>query len=330
MPNTSTNQSHYKRIFFFFLRLGITVAIFAYLFRKIDFHYLAVQMLHVNVFYIMIAIFIGLVSYSLMAIRWHWIIKALNASLTKKQALKLLMIGMFFNQFMLASVGGDAVRIWLATRHHISPRIAINSTLFDRLCGLLMVILLIIVCLPIYSHVLPSRLTFISLSLLVTAVLMGTLVMLFLDRIPLLSRLSLFQKIFGKISEDARTVFLSFKKVKRPLAYSAFAIMMPSIMVYFIGQAYHFPISFMHSIIIIPAVMLVSLLPMSIAGWGVREGSMVVVAGYLGVAPSQAVLVSVWLGIALLIASLPGAIFWLIRKGAKPMKIEYETNVTPP
>ncbi len=327
----SPNNSHHKRTIFFLLRLTITFAIIFYLIKKIDFHYLASQMLHANIVYILLAIIVAMISYAIVAFRWRLVIKALNDNtLTKKQCFKLIMIGMFFNQFMLASVGGDAVRIWLTTRNNISTRTAINSTLFDRVFGLLALTILIISCLPIYLHALTNKLTFISLSILVSAVIVAMLLLLFLDRFPLLSRISFFQKILGTLSKDARTVFLSVKNARKPAAYAVFSIMMPPLIIYLIGQAYQFPITLIHCLAIIPPVILLSMLPISIAGWGVREGSMMVVASYLGITSSQAILVSVWFGISLLIASLPGAIFWLIRKETKPMKIDYEADATSP
>ena len=231
------------------------------------------------------------------------------------------MIGMFFNQFMLASVGGDAIRIWLATRYGIKTRVAFNSTLFDRLFGVLALLMIIIVCMPVYHHAL-NKLTILSLTFLVLGIIAAMLILLFFDRLPIVSRLTFFQRTFGVLSGDARRIFLSFKNIRKPTAYALPAVLMPSLMVYLIGHAYHFTIPLSHCLAIIPPVMLISLLPISIAGWGVREGSMVVVASYLGITPSQAILVSVWLGITMLVASLPGAIFWLAHKSTQTLEKE--------
>jgi hypothetical protein len=59
-------------------------------------------------------------------------------------------------------------------------------------------------------------------------------------------------------------------------------------------------------------VTLLTAAPISIAGWGVREGIMVVGLGYLGVIPEQALVLSILYGVLMLASSLPGLIIWYI------------------
>ena len=58
---------------------------------------------------------------------------------------------------------------------------------------------------------------------------------------------------------------------------------------------------------------IVSILPVAIAGWGLREGAFVLVLTPLGVSSSEALAISVAFGIASLIAGLPGLFLWLSR-----------------
>jgi hypothetical protein len=58
-----------------------------------------------------------------------------------------------------------------------------------------------------------------------------------------------------------------------------------------------------------PPIFLLAALPISIAGWGVRESGMVVALGYAGVSPEGALVVSVMLGMTVLVGSLPGLFF---------------------
>ena len=66
-------------------------------------------------------------------------------------------------------------------------------------------------------------------------------------------------------------------------------------------------------VLMVPLVTLFMTVPVSIAGWGVREGVMVVGMGYLGVVPEQALALSVLYGLMLLFVALPGGIVWLVR-----------------
>jgi hypothetical protein len=63
--------------------------------------------------------------------------------------------------------------------------------------------------------------------------------------------------------------------------------------------------------VVIPPVILLTLLPVSFAGWGIREGAMIGIFTLLG-APAETILVlSVVYGLLLITASLPGLWFFI-------------------
>jgi hypothetical protein len=55
-----------------------------------------------------------------------------------------------------------------------------------------------------------------------------------------------------------------------------------------------------------------SMLPVSVAGWGVRELAMVSAFGYAGVPNADALLMSLCFGLLILTISLPGGLLWLV------------------
>jgi glycosyltransferase 2 family protein len=65
-------------------------------------------------------------------------------------------------------------------------------------------------------------------------------------------------------------------------------------------------------------------LPISAAGWGVREASLVTLLGMVGVERSAALLLSVEFGLLTTLLSLPGGVVWLAmrseRRIAQPIK----------
>jgi hypothetical protein len=65
-------------------------------------------------------------------------------------------------------------------------------------------------------------------------------------------------------------------------------------------------------ILLLPFVLLLSLLPISVAGWGVREGAMIAGLGYVGVDSASAFVISALFGVAYIFAGIPGVIAWLI------------------
>jgi len=66
--------------------------------------------------------------------------------------------------------------------------------------------------------------------------------------------------------------------------------------------------------LMVPLVTLIMVVPISIAGWGVREGVMVVGFGYLGVSPELALALSILYGLSILVVALPGGIIWMFKR----------------
>ncbi|MGH6953330.1 MAG: lysylphosphatidylglycerol synthase domain-containing protein, partial [Alphaproteobacteria bacterium] len=48
------------------------------------------------------------------AARWRGIVAALGAALPLVEAWRIVMVGLFFNQTLPSTIGGDAMRIWQA------------------------------------------------------------------------------------------------------------------------------------------------------------------------------------------------------------------------
>ncbi|MED5473864.1 MAG: lysylphosphatidylglycerol synthase domain-containing protein, partial [Pseudomonadota bacterium] len=65
---------------------------------------------------------------------------------------------------------------------------------------------------------------------------------------------------------------------------------------------------------ILPIISLVQLVPVSIAGWGVREGTVVTLFTVLGIEPSLGLLVSLIWGGAIAISALLSGAIWFFGK----------------
>lgn len=72
------------------------------------------------------------------------------------------------------------------------------------------------------------------------------------------------------------------------------------------------PVDFVDCLIIVPAALLLSALPITIAGWGLREGAFVVGFSFLGIGTNDALTLSLLFGFLNLIVRLPGGLLWLL------------------
>ncbi len=66
---------------------------------------------------------------------------------------------------------------------------------------------------------------------------------------------------------------------------------------------------------LIAPVLVTMLLPITIAGWGIREGAAAALWGSVGLTPAEGVAVSVAYGVLVLLGSLPGAVIMVWSAG---------------
>ena len=69
-------------------------------------------------------------------------------------------------------------------------------------------------------------------------------------------------------------------------------------------------VTFLDCLVLIPGVMLLASVPISIAGWGVREAVMVAAMGLLGVATDEATSLSLVYGLSMVVIGLIGGVLW--------------------
>jgi hypothetical protein len=77
------------------------------------------------------------------------------------------------------------------------------------------------------------------------------------------------------------------------------------------AMAVNASVDFAHILFLFLPVLLIASVPLSIAGWGVRESAMVLAFSYAGLAESDDLLVSILFGAAILAVGAIGGIVWL-------------------
>jgi len=77
--------------------------------------------------------------------QWHLLLNASGIKLSFAQTFRFYFVGLFFNNFLPANVGGDAVKIYDVTRIGSSVYQVIAVTLLDRLLGIFSLCLLAVI-----------------------------------------------------------------------------------------------------------------------------------------------------------------------------------------
>jgi len=73
------------------------------------------------------------------------------------------------------------------------------------------------------------------------------------------------------------------------------------------AKAVSVPVGFAHVLFLMPPVLLIATVPISIAGWGVRESGMIAAFSYAGLAESDGLTLSILFGAVSFIIGMVGA-----------------------
>jgi uncharacterized membrane protein YbhN (UPF0104 family) len=247
----------------------------------------------------------------LVAFRWHVILAAETKSPGPSTLLKIVFVGLFFNQVLPTGVGGDAVRAWRCSRVGIGVGAAISSILLDRACGYLVLLVLYVLGLPGLLKILPDPQQRGAVLAVLVIGLLGLVALVSLDRLPRpILRLRLMTP-FAELSRASRRLFTDPGRCGAALGFSIITIALSVFALKLVGDAVGSPLPLGSWMMIVPPVTLLQLVPISLAGWGVREAALVVALGWFGVRAEAALAISVLVGLCLILVGLPGGLIWL-------------------
>lgn len=258
------------------------------------------------------AAFVVLAAQALLAVvRWRWVLRWQGLIFGFPRLVCFFWIGLFFNQILPSSVGGDAMRAYCLVRDDCGIGAASVAVLLDRICGLVGLILLVFVCQPLGFELISDGATRWAGVLVACSAAGGVCAVLVLDRLTGHFRHWRIARGMTALSRDARRLLFSIKPGAGLVALSVVvhlnSIMAMGVLALAVGVEAHW----LAFVIIVPLASLLMTVPVSVAGWGVREGVMVVGLGYAGIQPEQAVALSVLYGLLLLAVALPGGVVWL-------------------
>jgi uncharacterized protein (TIRG00374 family) len=301
-----------RKILFTSIRLVASAGLLWALATRVDFGRAAAIMGQASLPLLAVTLAALLVANFVVAARWHLILSAEAPSPGIETLLKIVFVGLFFNQVLPTGVGGDAVRAWRCRKVGIGLGPAIRSILLDRACGFLVLAVVYAASLPALLHVLPEAQQRSGVIAVFGAVLLGLLALLFFDCLPrAILRLRVIAPL-AELSRESRRLFMHPVRCATVLGLSTLTIGLTILAFDLLGTSVGSRLPLTDWIMIVPPVTLIQLLPVSLAGWGVREVVLVVALALFGVAAEAALAISVLMGLCLIVIGVPGGLIWLI------------------
>ncbi len=258
-----------------------------------------------------------LVAILVLAVRWRMVLATLGLVMPYVTALRLSYIGLFINQVLPANVGGDVYRVWHVFRDAGQLMRALMAVALDRLVALVGLALLAVPGIFVMFHLTADRVPVLVLIAMVGSIAAGTSIFLALGspalrrRVPGLGYLS---RVLSWVTEAAtlgRAVFLAPGPALKVIGASVIGHGLAVAALLVLAQGLNISLGIGAALALVPPVILVSVMPVSYGGWGLREGAMAIFLGFAGVAPVDAISLSLLFGGINFLLVLPAALWWL-------------------
>ena len=311
-------------------RILVSAALLYFAFRGINFAAIQTRLSGIDPVWILLAVLANIFQFFLGALRWREISNACAAPLGTGQAFRYNMIGAFFNQTLPSTIGGDAMRLWLVKQTGAGWRAATYSVLVDRAIGLIALAIIVIVSLPWSYDLVANHRGRIALLLVDVGALgagLGFLVIGFLSWKWL--RTFWPTKHVHACSVIANRVIFNRSSGPKIAALSLTIHIMAVVIAWCAVRSISAPAGFEQLFMLIPPIMLITMLPISIAGWGVREATMMVAFGYAGLAQTDGTIVSLLFGATSFIVGAIGGLVWILsaEKAKAPEDFEPKEDI---
>ena len=242
--------------------------------------------------------------------KWSLVLKAEGINLPWFQLWKAYWIGIFFNNFLPSSIGGDGIRIFLIGRNISNMAGAASSVIIERLLATLGLALTGLLAGLITSSNWQVGWLFVLLILVSTGLLFFSM----LGRIP-----TWIANRNGRISVFIRSLLSHCQALrgqgKMIITVGCLSVLFQLTVVavnYVIFRSLHVDsLGWWDLVYIIPAISAIAMIPIGINGYGIREGAYVLLLASYGVAGSAALGASLLFAVLVSFCSLYGGILWL-------------------
>lgn len=307
------------------VRVCISVCLIYFIVSKMGWYEILKNMRLLDLRTFTLAVFVYVLSIFIATLRWSLFIPA---RIDIKRLFNISYIGAFFNICLPGSVGGDVVRAYYlsgilksdpvrglaverttpAEKSRVSTAghkvIALGSVVIDRYIALIALLVIGIVTTFLGSKYFSNH----PIRWLIPT-LLG--VILIVSTVLLKLRVGSAFRVVSEMYAYADEMALRKKEMAKAFLYAIAAQIISIWSVYILSRGLSMGISFISVLSFIPVVAIISLIPVTISGIGLREGAFVVLFGLIGVSPEKAMTLSVAWFLSIIIGSLPGFVGYL-------------------
>ncbi len=296
------------------LKILITIALFCYLFKnKVPANEVIQNMKNINPLYLILITILFFFYYLIFSLRWNFLLKAQKIEISKVRSYLYITISFFFNNFLPSGLGMDMIRSAYAGGKENFEK-ALGASIMERILGMIGMMLIGITA--IFSW----KAKFAKLSILYIGLIILIILIYYLLTSLKVSWLKekLLSIKFLNLGDSIRKFYRAFKIYKNKrriilvgIGYSILVQVFIILINYFTAKGLVIPIPIFALLAYIPIITVISLIPITINGLGLREAAYVYFFCLLNITEGQAMSLSLVFFFTSVIASCAGGIVFI-------------------
>ena len=305
------------------IRILITVAVLFFVLKSVDFSEMLTILKGVNISMLLFSFVVYVIMVMLCTLRWHKLLMVQQIPISYGRTFAYYLIGFFYNNILPTTVGGGVVRALYAGKWGGKTKAAFSSMLVELILGGWALIIFALIASLFYLKSLSLYL--VLLPLVGMFIFVSIVLYLFFHR-GVMKRFKVITdniKIFGisqrlKDLYEAMYIYKDKKTQIIEVILLSFGIqMIVVVMNLLIGVSLGFKLPFMSYVIYPVIIGLMTTVPLTINGIGIREWGYRFFFSQVGLSGSQAVILSLLFYFVTTIGSLLGGIVFPFVRSCK-------------
>lgn len=293
------------------IRLCVTIVLLVYLLQSLSWHTMLIALVHVHPSNILVGLVVGGSGVVLSAYQWRVLLRAQHIHFDLADLIKLYLIGITISHFLPTGFGGDAFKSFYVGRKSRNGVGATAATIMCRVTGFVAMLILVFPVLILLHQRFPFMLTlaFMLLCLLGCTVVVGMLLLALL--LPTLSKKRWIRHRFFTRLANVGTAMHKSAFMPRPIFNAIlygmvfWLVAILNCYVYADALGIHEQLAFYF--LTVPLTAIIASLPISLNGFGLREGAFVYILSFVHVPSATALLLVFVLDLQALLFALIGS-----------------------
>lgn len=303
------------------LRIVISLGLLMWFLKIIHWQRIIIILQSVQLPWLVVALIWIIAAVLVSTIKWKIILRAQGLELSFSELWRTYWVGLFFNNFLPSSMGGDALRIlWVgkATQDHPG---ATASVVMERILATTALALVGLVgCLVVPNTWRKITMMFLLL-IFITLLLLG---LIMFGRLPsfILTRQNRLSQFFVGLIDHGHNLRSCPRAVMQAFLWSfVFQICVVGTNYAIFRSLKLESVGWFKSLYVVPATSVAAMLPLGINGYGLREGAYVLLLRPYNVSEAGAFTASILFAFLISVCSLWGGWFWLRKYNRKSFNL---------